>query len=212
MSFNSAVNPLRRSFIKLFVVMLLALSALWWFSLRHVMPQPDAVAAAETRMWQAYYSVDPLQLHTELVGLLKAQFHLRPADANAVAKSLAMAAWKFESLSGGYEAAVLPDLEAAYRVLGQALHRPFDPKAAAKAELAWWIARRTPGQDSAQQVGQKIGELYAIIYGQNKPGFTEAGILRAEAGKLRDSQGANCDWKKVEALLQQSYHTLAKAI
>jgi hypothetical protein len=203
---------MRRSFIKIFVVLLLSLAALWWFSFRHAMPNPEAVAAAETRMWQAYYAADPLRLHGELTGLLQAQFHLRGAEANTVAQSLALAAWKFENISEGYEAVVLPDLEQAYRQLGQALHRPFNPREAAKAELAWWIARRTPGQDSAQQVGQKIGELYAVIYGAPRPGFTEAGILRAEAGKLRDKEGANCDWKQVEALLQRSYHTLAKAI
>lgn len=212
MAAHSSSHPMRRSFIKVFVVLLLSLAAMWWFSLRHAMPDPEAVAAAETRMWRAYYSANPLLVHSELTGLLQAQFHLRGAEASVVAQSLALAAWKFENISGGYEAAVLPDLEVAYGLLGKALHRSFDPKAAAKAELAWWIARRTPGQDSAQQVGQKIGELYAVVYGANRPGFTEAGVLRAEAGKLRDRQGENCDWKQVEVLLQRSYQTLAKAI
>jgi hypothetical protein len=107
---------------------------------------------------------------------------------------------------------VLPDLEAAFGELRRVTKRPFDPKQAARAELAWWVARRTPGQDSAQQVGQGIGQVYAILYGQDRPGFEEAGVLRAEAGRLRDQGGAACDWQQVETLLQQSYRVLTKAI
>ena len=35
--------------------------------------------------------------------------------------------------------------------------------------MAWWVARRIEGSDSAQQVGEKIAELYAVMYGSDKP-------------------------------------------
>jgi len=192
------------------VIVLLALGIGFWS--RSFRPDPNAIAAAETRMWQAYYAADPVRLQVELVTLLQTQFKASPDDANAIAQRLVMAAWKFETSSDDYEAVVLPDLEAAFDQIRQLTKRSFDPKEAARAELAWWVARRTPGQDSAQQVGQGIGQVYAILYGQDRPGFAEAGILRAEAGRLRDQGGAACDWQKVETLLQRSYQTLTKAI
>lgn len=209
------VNPSSSGFARKllpYLLLFLVVAGGGWFWWQRQQPDAQAVAAAETRMWQAYYAADPLRLHGELMALLQAQFHLPASEANAVAQSLAMAAYKFETSDGNYEALVLPDLERAYGQLRTALKRPFDPGKAARAELAWWIARRTPGQDSAQQVGTKIGELYAIVYGAERPGFIEAGVLRAEAGRLRDSGGAHCDWQQVEALLQRSYQTLVKAI
>ncbi len=196
-----------------FVVgVLVVLLAGAWFYLRPHGPDPKAVAAAETRMWQAYYSADPFRLHRELTSLLEAQFALKPADAQGIAQSLAMAAFKFETSREGYEANVLPDLERAFAELRRVTGRKFDARQVARAELAWWVARRTPGQDSAQQVGQGIGTVYAMLYGREKPEFIEAGVLRAEAGRLRDQGGVNCDWRQVEALLERSYQTLARAI
>ena len=205
----SLKNTLKVSVV---VTVLLALGLGIGFWSRSFRPDPNAIAAAETRMWQAYYAADPVRLHGELVMLLRSQFKASPEEANAVAQRLVMAAWKFETSADNYEALVLPDLEAAFDQIRQLTKRSFDPKEAAKAELAWWVARRTPGQDSPQQVGQKIGAVYAILYGSDEPGFTEAGILRAEAGKLRDSQGPACDWRQVEALLQRSYQTLVRII
>lgn len=201
----------RRTLSLLMVVLALLLGGAWFY-LRPHGPDPKAVAAAETRMWQAYYSADPLRLHRELMSLLQAQFDLKPADANVIAQSLAMAAFKFETSQEGYALTALPDLQQAFADLKRVTGRRFDAKQAAKAELAWWVARRTPGQDSAQQVGQGIGAVYAILYGRSKPEFIEAGVLRAEAGRLRDQGGANCDWQQVEALLERSYQTLAKGI
>jgi len=173
---------------------------------------PDEVAAAETRMWQAYYDLDLARLHRELVTLLRSQFGVSPEDAESIARSLGAAAMKFERSRGRYEQVVFPDLVAAYRKLRFVLKRDFDPKEAARAELAWWVARRTPGRDSPQQVGKRIAELYAVLYGGERPGFLEAGVLRAEAARLRDLGGVHCDWAGVERLLRRSYWVLAGAI
>lgn len=206
------MNASLKNTLKVSVVIALLLAVAIGFWSRSFRPDPNAIAAAETRMWQAYYAADPVRLHGELVMLLQSQFKASPDDANAIAQRLVMAAWKFETSADNYEAVVLPDLEAAFGEIRRLTKRSFDPKEAAKAELAWWVARRTPGQDSPQQVGQKIGAVYAILYGSDDPGFTEAGILRAEAGKLRDDKGPACDWQQVESLLQRSYQTLTKAI
>lgn len=172
----------------------------------------DKIAAAETRMWRAYYARDLPRLHGEMAALLRAQFRIPPADAERIAKSLVGAAMKFATGGGNYEQVVLPDLEVAYLQLRALLKLSFDPREAARAELAWWVARRTPGRDNPQQVGRQIARLYSVIYGAERPAFVEAGILRAEAAQLRDRSGPNCDWTKVEGLLRRSYRVLAGAV
>ena len=119
---------------------------------------------------------------------------------------------KFAVGGTNYEQIVLPDLEMAYLQLRALLKLSFDPREAARAELAWWVARRTPGRDNPEVVGKEIARLYSIIYGAERPGFLEAGILRAEAAQLRDRGGPNGDWKKVEGLLRRSYRVLAGAV
>ena len=173
---------------------------------------PDRIATAETRMWQAYYAGDLSKLHSEMVALLRAQFRLAPADSERIARSLSVAATKFAISGGNYEQVVLPDLEVAYLQLRAVLKLSFDPREAARAELAWWVARRTPGLDDPQQIGKRIARLYAILYGRERPEFLEAGVLRAEASQLRDRRGMNCDWAEVERLLRRSYRVLANAV
>lgn len=172
----------------------------------------DEIAAAETRMWQAYYARDLPRLHSEMSSLLRAQFRLSSPDAERIAKSLVSAAMKFAISRANYEQVVLPDLEVAYLQLRAVLNRSFDPREAARAELDWWIARRTPGRDNPQQVGKRIANLYAVIYGAERPEFLQAGVLRAEAAQLRDRSGVNCDWTKVERLLRRSYRVLVDAV
>jgi hypothetical protein len=173
---------------------------------------PDTIATAELHMWQAYYAGDLLRLHHEIVTLLRAQFGLAPKDAERIARRMTVAAMKFATSGGNYELVVLPDLEVAYFQLRAVMKLSFDPREAARAELAWWVARRTPGQDNPQQVGKRIARLYAIIYGRERPEFLQAGILRAEAAQLRDRGGMNCDWTEVERLLRRSYRLLADAV
>jgi hypothetical protein len=175
-------------------------------------PDPDQIAAAETRMWQAYYARDLAKLHGEMTALLRAQFQLPSADAERIARNLVGAAMKFAFGGASYERTVLPDLEVAYLQLRRVLKRPFDPREAARAELDWWVARRTPGRDNPQEVGKQIARLYSVIYGGERPEFLEAGVLRAEAALLRDRSGPNCDWTKVEGLLRRSYRLLADAV
>jgi hypothetical protein len=162
-------------------------------------------------MWQGYYAADLPRFYNEMVALLRAQFRLAPADAERIARSLTVAAMKFATSGGNYEQVTLPDLEMAYLQLKAVLKLPFDPREAAQAELAWWVARRIPGQDNPQQVGKRIARLYAILYGRERPEFLEAGVLRAEAAQLRDRRGMNCDWTEVERLLRRSYRILADA-
>jgi hypothetical protein len=164
-------------------------------------------------MWQAYYNGDSKTLGRELIGLLREQFGLSRLEAVEVARDLAKATWTFRQRTGGYERHCLPPLESAYRKIKEATGADWEAQAAARAELGWWVARRTPSQDSPEQVGEKIAELYAVLYGTSNPYIDEAGQLRARAAQLRDEGGTDgCDWDEIERLLLGSYRSLLQGI
>jgi len=169
---------------------------------------PDKVAHAETEMWQAYYAGNKTRLAANLVSLFRNQFGLSLPGVTRVGRLYAEAAMKFRGAQGSYDRIVLPDLIQAYAVLKRASDGSFDAEAAARAELAWWVARRTRGQNSAEQVGRKIAELYIVLYGHDDASLQTSGLLRAKAAALRDAGGNDADWTQVEALLQQSYRAL----
>lgn len=172
----------------------------------------DEVARAETRLWQAYYSGDKTQLGLQLIALLRKQHGLSLFEAKEIGELLAGSAMNFRSANGDYESVVLPDLSKAYGLIKQATGASFDPDKVARAELAWWVARRTQGQNSAEEVGKRIAELYALLYGSDSPAFEKAGLFRAQAAEVRDSGRQDADWAHVEDILRKSYRELKNGI
>ncbi len=109
------------------------------------MRQFDAsrMADLELGMWQAYYAKERVRLFALLVTMLHEQYHYSWARATREAFHLARAATRFADLDAHYDT-VLPDLEQAYRQARVWMRAGFDPDAVARAELAWWVARRDP--------------------------------------------------------------------
>jgi len=172
---------------------------------------PDRLADLEVRMWQAYYAKERARLFALLVTMLHEQYRYSWATATKEAFHLSRAAATFGDLKGGYEV-VLPDLEAAYSTAKSWLRAGFDPRAVARAELAWWVARRIPGQNSPEQVGALIADEYALLYETEREGVANAARLRAEAAALRDAQAQEPDWQTIGRLLRQSYRDLLAAL
>jgi hypothetical protein len=172
---------------------------------------PDRLADLEVRMWQAYYAKERARLFGLLVTMLHEQYRYSWATATIEAFHLARAAATFGDLRGGYEV-VLPDLEAAYSTAKSWLRAGFDPRAVARAELAWWIARRIPGQNSPEQIGSLIADEYALLYETDRRGVLNAARLRAEAAAMRDAEAQHPDWDTIGALLQQSYRDLLASL
>jgi hypothetical protein len=171
----------------------------------------DRVADLELRMWQAYYAKENLRLFALLVRSLREQYGYSWATATVEGFHLARAAATFGNLKEGYDV-VLPDLEAAYKTLKTWHGAGYDPGAVARAELAWWVARRIPGQNSPTQVGRLIAEEYAMQYEVPREQVDRAGLLRAEAAALRDSQAASPDWATIGGMLTESYRDLRRGL
>lgn len=164
-----------------------------------------ALAQSETRMWKAYYDRDLLRLRGELRRMLHEQFGLSRYRTWQVSARLATASLNFARSGDAQAAEVLRDITEAYRGIQAATGLDFDPAEAARAELAWWVARRTPGENRPDQVGARIEALYAILYGHTNALIAQAALLRAEAAHLRDTTS---NWPEVERLLEQSYRAL----
>jgi hypothetical protein len=172
---------------------------------------PDRTADLEVDMWRVYYQHQNVQLFTDLVTLLHEQNGYPWAKACGAGYHLARAASTFAESHTGYEL-LLPDLESAYTTARDWTHADFDPAAVAKAELAWWIARRIPAESSPEIVGGLIADENALLYGVPRQRVLAASILRARAGRLRDDGGENADWAVVSDLLHQSYRQLHDAV
>jgi hypothetical protein len=141
------------------------------------------------------------------VTLLREQYHYSWATATREGFYLARAAATFGDATSNYER-VLPDLEWAYTIAQRWLDAGFDPRQVARAELAWWVARRTPGQNAPDQVGRLIAEEYALLYEAPVADMMAAAELRAEAGAMRDAGATQPDWPAIGRLLNESYRQL----
>jgi hypothetical protein len=172
---------------------------------------PTRMADLEVRMWQAYYGKERARLFALLVTLLREQYHYSWATATVEGLHLARAAATFGDLKGGYDV-VLPDLEAAYAKAKSWTDAAYDPRAVARAELAWWVARRVPGENSPEHVGDLIAQEYALLYETTPAVVAEAARLRAQAAALRDREARAPDWAQISRLLLQSYRELAEAL
>ena len=172
---------------------------------------PDRMAALEVGMWQAYYRKERARLFSLLVTMLHEQYRYTWIRACAAGFRLARAAATFGDARSGYER-VLPDLERAYATAKEWTCAGYDPAEVARAELAWWVARRVPAESSPENVGRLIAEEYALLYEVPERRVRRAGLLRAEAGALRDAGGAEADWARVGELLRASYRSLSAAV
>jgi hypothetical protein len=172
---------------------------------------PDRTAELELDMWRAYYSHERVRLFKDLVTLLHDQNRYSWAKACVAGFHLARAASTFADLRSDYEQ-VLPDLERAYDISRDWNRAGFDPAAVARAELAWWVARRQPGQDSPEQVGALIAKENALLYETPLERVLAASVLRARAGRLRDDGGEHADWNEVARLLRESYRQLHASV
>ena len=172
---------------------------------------PGRMADLELRMWQAYYAKERVRLFALLVTMLREQHHYPWTTATREGFHLARAAATFGDARADYER-VLPDLEAGYGVAKGWLQAGFDPRALARAELAWWVARRTPGQNSPEQVGSLMADAYALLYEVPRARVMRAAVLRAQAGALRDAQAERPNWDTIGQLLRESYADLQMVV
>ena len=145
-----------------------------------------------------------LPLFLLLVKMLHEQHHYAWTTAAREGFYLARAAATFGATAGD-AGRVVPDLEQAYRIARDWVHAGFDARALARAELAWWVARRSPADNDPERVGQLMAEAYGLLYEMPPEQMAAAARLRARAAALRDSEAGHPDWQTIGQLLRASY-------
>lgn len=173
------------------------------------------LASLERQMWQAYYD-KTLQTVSRLAEEYLVQlFSLSPDQAREAAPLFLKPMETFSSLPNNmsdveYEVRILPELEILYVKLSD-MTTKFDGKAAAKAELTWWIARRRATSRNTENVGRLMAQALAIMLGGQASQYERMAYLRAEAGCFRDKCQNDWggvlsnDWMVLENLLRLSY-------
>ncbi len=177
----------------------------------------DAVAWLETRMWEAYYAKQDARLFILLIRLVAWQFGLPWRRALVIALMLTRPAMRFARARAN-DAAVIPDIAAAYTRLQEECGASFDAEEVAAREVRWWIVHRHPSEAGEAELTDAIADLYAAIYRLPPAAVREAARLRAEAaiicdqGRERSGVRGAPYWREVGDLLRRSYRALKMTV
>ena len=175
---------------------------------------PVAMAHSETMMWRHYYDRRYLFLFADLYENAQTQYGFSPLDSVRIAVAAARAAGTFQpSTSRSGAEIALPFLENYFDLLAHATPLPLDVKAAARAELDWWQARREAV--GPKSYGAIIARVSTLLYGLDNEELRKAGVLRAEAMAYRDARdGAitDADWSAIETRLTEAYEILKREV
>ena len=115
----------------------------------------------ELRMWQAYYAKERV-----VFALLVTMLHDRTTTRGQQRReraSILHVPQRDRRHAGELRERPAGPWSAWYASHGM-VDAEFDPGAVAQAELAWWVGRRTPNQDSPEQVGGLIADTWALLY------------------------------------------------
>jgi hypothetical protein len=178
----------------------------------------EEVARLDTAMWRSYYDQRSVRLFQQLAELLRGEYHLPYLRSHWVAFQAARAAFIFKKgrQRKDYEKA-LPYLQNYYSAIRKVSQESFDVDRAARLELEWWIVHRERAKHSPEDLPRLLAELAAELYHLPAERFIEHGRLRADAMHIRDSRAesggvSEADWAQIERLLQDSWHSLWKAV
>lgn len=144
---------------------------------------------------------------------------------NNLANDFYSAYYKFSSLAQNtsdniYDSEVLPLIAKVYMNLKEKTGLKFDPLQVAKADLAWWVARRHDEMGDPELVAKKIASYYIALYDakDKQELINRAAYLKAVAAHYRDlcqdqwGEINDEDWNIIELLLRESYINLSKAV
>ena len=176
------------------------------------------VGRLETAMWRSYYGHQRVLLFTQLVDLLRSQYHLPFWRASVAAWHAAHAALVFQRghNRGEYQRA-LPDLRAYYAIIRRSSDTPFSVDQVAALELEWWIIHRERAAHHPGDLEASLAALQAAIFQRNESLFQPHARDRAAAMDLCDTAqaaggGSEQDWGRIARLLDSSWVSLQQTV
>jgi len=169
----------------------------------------DRLAADEIDVLKATQGREEFGVYIAVVPMLREQHRYSWFRAGQAGYYLAHALTQFTEMRQRYER-VLPDLVEAATIQRDWMGASFDPTAAARAQLDWWVTRRLPNLNSASQVAPLIAHEYAVRYRISDGAAMDSALRRAQALELAHQLDPN--WTEVQGLLAESNRALAQAL
>jgi hypothetical protein len=168
---------------------------------------PETVAKHETDVWRSAEAGEEFAIFPSLTLKLREQHRYSWFRAAQASYFLSRATYQFVGMTNRFER-VLPDLERAAAVERAWRDAEFDPAAAARAQLTWWVTAKVPNLSQTDDIAALVAEDYAVRYGRPAGDFLAAARYQAEAARVREQSEADPDWPGIEKLLIESYRAL----
>ncbi|MBK8245364.1 MAG: hypothetical protein IPK88_18200 [Saprospiraceae bacterium] len=176
---------------------------------------PIKVGLLETKIWQAYYRHEYINLIRYLFLLLKILFK---SDYYSLLRATFYAAKTtiHFSISKGNEKKdmIVCNLSKFFEIINSKCEERINYKLCAEMEYNWWMVDRYPQRYKTSRI-DAIAQAMATFYNIEKEDLYEFARLRTEAMLLQDNaelENKNPDWEIIEKKLTQSYINLKKCI
>jgi len=197
------------------IVMVLALGVGIYTGFFQTPPDPhvvnafdaDKAATFHLESWKALKEHRDFGFYFNLVQRLREQHRYTWWKAGLQGFYLSRATTQFAEMHNRYERA-LADLEDAAAVEHSWTNGKYDPKAAARTQLDWWVTRKMPGLDDVDHVAELMANEWAIRYGVGQDRVVGATLPMSQAMRLFDEGGDKPDWALIGRLLNESYKNL----
>lgn len=166
----------------------------------------------EAGMWRSYYGGRWGRLGWQTLEVAHRQYGFSWWDSLRMATHAARAALYFRKNTD--DPRCLPELEAYYGIIRQAMRGTFDVSQAARLELDWWKERRwnIPSQDYARM----IARLTSLLFDVPEESVLLPSTLRAQAMAYRDARRdgkmTDSDWQEVTRQLILAYASLKESV
>jgi hypothetical protein len=172
---------------------------------------PSALGTLELAVFQAEHERHTVKLFVNIVAKLREEQRYTWFRAVDAGFHRTRAILSSQSGRVHYDI-VLPDLERAYEIERDWRGASFDAKAAARAELDSWMARRRHEVNTQDYVSSLIAESDAIRYNASHDLMRGAALARLRALELRDGGGTAPDWNAIRVALTDSYRIVHQVL
>jgi hypothetical protein len=179
---------------------------------------PRLVAYYEKESWVAYYQRRWFRLLRLLIGLVRSTYGLSLLQSIYIGIPLTRAQVAFAPKDNDVPKAI-DQMKRFFVFIQQRHHEDFDPDAAARAEVNWWVVhRKFFGHSDDPAVVESVAQAYAAAYRIDPTEVQEAATHRAQAMVYSDAwvvseRDANSPLlKQEENELLKSYTALREAV
>lgn len=168
---------------------------------------PDVLARREAAVWRAEGAGEDFSVYFALVLQLREQERYTWFRAAQAGFYTARAMMTFDGVHSHYEQ-VLPDLEDAAAIERDWMGTPINPTEVARAELNWWISRRSRDFHTIDSVSSLMADAYGARYHMDADRLRAVATLRTQAFLQWDETRSDPDWPTIEKRLAEAYKAL----